>query len=96
LFLARCAVQFNEEKPNLEELLWKGHRGYISYNEKDLVKLFEKQFSKVEKAHATYAKEVDKKRSEVWGFFRGNPTLIELHKQGKTIMDDLVDEIILI
>ena len=40
-FCAQMMVKYN--KPNYEELLYKGHRGFISFSEEDLAKEFDKQ-----------------------------------------------------
>ena len=89
-FIAGCDQVFGMA-PTLVELLAKGHRGYMSYNEKELVKLFEKYLSALE-----LREEIEIKERAAEGFTRygkaNSPGLLE---KGRELMKELVENVIL-
>lgn len=102
-FVASCEVRYNAEghKYNLVDLLWKGHRGFISFNEKELTKQFEKWYYKLEDdLKEIEADKIEREKSDPWrrgGHWESehDKNLRLLYELGKKVMDDVVDNILL-
>lgn len=65
-FCAHVDIEFTEQKPNYAELLYKGHRGYISYSEDDLAKEFDKRLEIVRSKYSVMKANEDKRANDRW------------------------------
>lgn len=102
LFVAKCEVRWGN-KPDIStvDLLWKGHRGFISYSEKDLMKIFEKYHALVEQKYTEEKREADKENNDPMNkkyryVHRVDAALEELYNLGSVVMDAMIDDILLI
>lgn len=97
-FLAKAELTLSEEEFSMEEMLFSGHRGFISYNEKDLVKLLERWASLA----ADRARNIELEREAAktsnlyrWTNDTEEKAVIQLAKEGNKLLNDLMDEILL-
>ena len=94
-WLATCVTRHSDadSRPSLEDILYKGHRGFISYHENDLLRHFEKWHANLHQKLDNMEK-VNSKQS--WGFSATETKELKvLVAEGDTIMSNIVDEVLL-
>jgi len=98
-FVAKCVVTLTpmEDRPSLEDLLYKGHRGFISINDGDLLRHFEKWHAQVERDLNNLNEGLAKKDGPIfrWNVESQIKVLKELYEISSVIMSDTIDEVLL-
>lgn len=93
-FCAEVAITWELQKVNdYKEILFAGHRGYISYSEDDLCKEFDKKLEILRDRYSKLKASEDKKRNDRW--FRPDPTFDEItmwYEEGVEIANEVFEE----
>ncbi len=63
-FCSYVEIKYSPVKPNYEEILTNGHRGYISYSEDDLAKEFDKKLNILRDKYNVMKAQDDKNKIE--------------------------------
>lgn len=101
--IARWNAQFDitvgESKASIEDMLTNGHRGYVSYEDKKLVRLLEQRFNQLQQMKKEFEENV-REQEEKGRHYRWHPSEKEfryksLMESALKIMDDLMDEVLL-
>lgn len=91
-FCAQMEVKY--AKPNYEEMLYKGHRGFISYSEDDLAKEFDKKLQLLRDKYSAM-KVVDDKQKVEARWYRQSDEFVELslwYEEGTFIANEIFEE----
>lgn len=90
-----CAhVEVKYSKPNYEEMIYKGHRGFISYSEDDLAKEFDKRMQIIRDKYSVLKVKDDKDKVES-RWYRQSDELVELtlwYEEGVEIANEIFEE----
>ena len=91
-FCSQMTVKY--DKPNYEEILFKGHRGFISYSEDDLAKQFDKQLMILRDKYSVLKVADDKQQKEA-RWYRQTDEFTELtlwYEEGVSIANEVFEE----
>ena len=93
--MARFCAQMHlkYDKPNYEEMLYKGHRGFISYSEDDLGKEFDKQLSIIREKYSAHKADDDKRKNDRW--YRQSDQMVGLelyYEEAVSIANEIFEE----
>lgn len=90
-----CAtMEIKYSKPNYEEMLYKGHRGFISYSEDDLAKEFDKKLQILRDKYSVSKAKDDKEKTES-RWYRQSDEFVELtlwYEEGTLIANEIFEE----
>jgi|SRR5581483_2048424 len=97
-FVAKYTAHTHDpDAPSYIDVLAKGHRGFLSYDEKGLVKLFEKAYDALEAKRNAYLEEKQKAEASGTGrYWDREPTEDKtLFSEAEKLMRDLMENIVL-
>lgn len=93
-FCAEIDAKFGSKDINLIDILYKGHRGYISYHEDDLAKEFDKRIELLRDKYSA-AKVHEDKRKEGSRWYRQSDEFAQLelwYEEGVNIANEIFEE----
>ena len=89
-----CAfVEVKWSKPDYEEMMYKGHRGFISFSEDDLAKEFDKRLQIIRDKYGALKVNDDEDKNR--RFYRKSDELVELelwYEEAVTIANEIFEE----
>lgn len=91
-FCADVDIQYT--KPDYATILYKGHRGFISYEENDLAKEFDKRLELLRDKYSVAKAEDEERKGQRWQY-RPSETLqmLELwYEEGVAIANEIFEE----
>lgn len=91
-FCAQMDVKYT--KPDYEEMLYKGHKGFISYSEDDLAKEFDKKLQLLRDKYGVMKAQDDKQKVEA-RWYRQSDEFVEValwYEEGTLIANEIFEE----
>lgn len=96
-FCAEIDVKYGSNKDDiLKQILYKGHRGFISFSEDDLAKEFDKRLTLLRDKYSVSKAADDKAKTERW--YRQGDEFIELtlwYEEGVSIANEIFEDMFL-
>lgn len=92
-FCAYVDIKYNPNKPDWENVLTNGHRGYISFSEDDLAKEFDKKLEMVRNKYNVAKADADKRANDRW--YRQSDEFTELilwYEEAVEIANEVFEE----
>lgn len=90
-FCAEIEVKYN--KPDYMEMLYKGHRGFISFSEDDLAKEFDKRMQIIRDKYSVQVANNKEREKDRW--YRKGDEFVELelwYEEGVAIANEIFEE----
>lgn len=93
-FCAHIDVRYGDERPtvSLEDILFKGYRGFISLSEEELGKEFDKRFQLLVDKFTFVQAQEEQKKNDKW--YRKSDTVVDIelwHEEGQSIANEIFE-----